>query len=364
MNLGVSDAFKGINPAGSNLLSDLDWGTKGILDSMNLGVSDAFKGINPAGSNLLGDLDWGTKGILDSMNLGVSDAFKGINPAGSNLLGDLDWGTKGILDSMNLGVSDAFKGINPAGSNLLSDLDWGTKGILDSMNLGVSDAFKGINPAGSNLLSDLDWGTKGILDSMNLGVSDAFKGINPAGSNLLGDLDWGLLSAIPSPVPIHPKRQHSVQMSREPQKPLDVCRNHDLLDSFDNQVTFTGLIQCTRALFADGHYSVAVEKAFVYVEYLVKQRSGLSGKYGSNLMQTVFSVHNPLISLNAGATDSDRDEQLGYMDVFAGAMTGIRNPRAHSSNWVDEPKETLELLAFANHLVRKVLMGASSRNTK
>ena len=99
MNLGVSDAFKGINPAGSNLLSDLDWGTKGILDSMNLGVSDAFKGINPAGSNLLGDLDWGTKGILDSMNLGVSDAFKGINPAGSNLLGDLDWGLLSAIPS-------------------------------------------------------------------------------------------------------------------------------------------------------------------------------------------------------------------------------------------------------------------------
>ena len=136
------------------------------------------------------------------------------------------------------------------------------------------------------------------------------------------------------------------------------------LDSFDNQITFTGLVRCTRELFAGGHYSLAVEKAFVYVENLVKKRSGVSGKYGSNLMKTVFSVQNPFIKLNAGVTDSDRDEQLGYMEVFAGAMTGIRNPRAHAHDWIDEPKEALELLVFANHLVRKILMPTSSRNPR
>ena len=153
-------------------------------------------------------------------------------------------------------------------------------------------------------------------------------------------------------------------MSRLPERGPDVHHHHDLLGSFDNQITFSGLVQCTRALFADEHYSVAVEKAFVYVENLVKQQSGSPGKHGSSLMKTVFSVHNPSIRLNAGVTDSDRAEQLGYMELFAGAMTGIRNPRAHSHNWIDQPEEALELLVFANLLVRKILMATSSRISK
>ena len=42
------------------------------------------------------------------------------------------------------------------------------------------------------------------------------------------------------------------------------------------------------------------------------------------------------------------------MDIFAGSMTGIRNPRAHEHDLVDEPEVALELLALANHLMRKL----------
>ena len=126
------------------------------------------------------------------------------------------------------------------------------------------------------------------------------------------------------------------------------------LVSFDRLITFRDLSRRTRTLFADGHYAASVERAFIYVENLVKTRSGLSGKYGAKLMRTVFSANDPFIALNARTTDSDRDEQLGYMDIFAGSMTGIRNPRAHESDWYDSAEEALELLVIANHLVRKI----------
>ncbi len=179
-----------------------------------------------------------------------------------------------------------------------------------------------------------------------------------------GGLNWQPSWAIPEVAYVYPERRQTAQMSRRLERGPDVRHYHDLLGSFDNQITSTGLVRCTRALFADGHCSVAVEKAFVYVENLVKQQSGLSDKHGSSLMKTVFSVHNPFIRLNAGVTDSDRDEQLGYMEIFAGVMTGIRNPRAHSHNWIDEPKKALGLLVVANHLVRTILMATSSRNSK
>ena len=169
---------------------------------------------------------------------------------------------------------------------------------------------------------------------------------------------------MPEVVYVHPERPQTVQMPHPPERWPDVGQRHDYLRSFDNQITSTGLVRCTRALFADGHYSVAVEKALVYLENLVKQQSGLSGKHGSRLMKTVFSVHNPLIKLNAGVTESDRDEQIGYMEFIAGVMTGIRNPRAHSHNWVDEPETALELLVVVKHLTRRILMAASSQNSK
>ena len=40
------------------------------------------------------------------------------------------------------------------------------------------------------------------------------------------------------------------------------------------------------------------------------------------------------------------------MQIFAGAMTGIRNPLAHEYELVDDPKTALAQLALANHLMK------------
>ena len=41
------------------------------------------------------------------------------------------------------------------------------------------------------------------------------------------------------------------------------------------------------------------------------------------------SEKKPLLSINGLKTSSERSEQLGYQMMLAGAMVGIRNPRAH-----------------------------------
>jgi hypothetical protein len=45
-------------------------------------------------------------------------------------------------------------------------------------------------------------------------------------------------------------------------------------------------------------------------------------------------------------------------------MTGIRNPRAHEHNYLDEPHAALELLALANHLFRLVMQATRTRGRK
>ena len=71
-------------------------------------------------------------------------------------------------------------------------------------------------------------------------------------------------------------------------------------------------------------------------------------------MRHVFGAQSPLLKLNALQSQSDQDEHNGYRDIFAGAMTGIRNPRAHESDVEDNPLGALELLTLANHLMRKL----------
>ena len=72
------------------------------------------------------------------------------------------------------------------------------------------------------------------------------------------------------------------------------------------------------------------------------------------LMRTAFSANAPVLKLSESESQSARDEQLGYMEIFAGSMTGIRNPRAHDHELVDETEVALEMLGLANHLMRKL----------
>jgi len=120
---------------------------------------------------------------------------------------------------------------------------------------------------------------------------------------------------------------------------------------------------CSHQLFENGHYAQAVEEAFKFVNNLVKQRSGLAAD-GSSLMNTAFSANAPVLKLSKLTTQSQRDQQLGYMQMLSGAMVGIRNPRAHEHGHLEEPRVALELMCFANHLVRAIKRATRARKGK
>lgn len=123
---------------------------------------------------------------------------------------------------------------------------------------------------------------------------------------------------------------------------------------FGQLVTSDLLRQSSRALFVDGYYARAVEEAFKRLNNAVKDKSGDTARDGAPLMRAVFSPNAPILKLNPLQSPSERDEQQGYMDLFAGAMTGIRNPRAHEHSLADAGEVALELLILANHLMRKL----------
>ena len=112
----------------------------------------------------------------------------------------------------------------------------------------------------------------------------------------------------------------------------------------------------TEKLFLDGHYARAVEEAYKYIDNLVKKRVRklCKASSGAKLMRTALSPNKPILMLNENLTEVDVDEQQGYMDIFAGCKTGIRNPRAHDTDLNDDRDYALKLLSWADHLVSRI----------
>ncbi len=94
------------------------------------------------------------------------------------------------------------------------------------------------------------------------------------------------------------------------------------------------IISVSRSRFESGHYADSVEAAMKEINVRVKQicrnQTGQEDD-GSSLMKKVFSVRNPIIVLGDISTESGKNIQQGYMEIFSGAMMGIRNPKAHEN---------------------------------
>ncbi len=115
------------------------------------------------------------------------------------------------------------------------------------------------------------------------------------------------------------------------------------------------IARAASGLYQDGHYANAIEDAVKALNAYVRYRSGVQFD-GATLMQTVFSPKTPVLRFNDLQDESDRNEQQGFMMMFAGAVAGLRNPRAHKLI-KDDPERALEFIAFVS-LLAKLLDGA------
>jgi uncharacterized protein (TIGR02391 family) len=106
-------------------------------------------------------------------------------------------------------------------------------------------------------------------------------------------------------------------------------------------------------LFNNGHYRNAVFDASVALVDMVKEKSQRHDLDGADLMRSVFSKNNPILMMNKLKTQSDRDEQEGFMHLFEGAVIGLRNPRAHSLV-EDRPETALEFIGLLSLLAKLV----------
>jgi uncharacterized protein (TIGR02391 family) len=105
-----------------------------------------------------------------------------------------------------------------------------------------------------------------------------------------------------------------------------------------------------------GHYADAVEVALKEVNSRVKTAflaAGRDEKDGADLMFAAFGGTQPTIRFGPLNSDTGKNIQEGYTKIFAGAMQGVRNPKAHENITLDTVR-TWHLLALASLLMYKL----------
>jgi uncharacterized protein (TIGR02391 family) len=101
------------------------------------------------------------------------------------------------------------------------------------------------------------------------------------------------------------------------------------------------IVGVAKSRFDSGHYADCAETALKHINTVVKakvkKRTG-EELDGAALMNKAFSVKNPIITIDDISAQSGKDIQQGYMQIFAGAMIGIRNPKAHEVIVIDRER--------------------------
>lgn len=114
----------------------------------------------------------------------------------------------------------------------------------------------------------------------------------------------------------------------------------------------------SKGLYNDGHYANSVEDAFIEINDRVKKLYAIIKPNtpipdGDAAMTTVFSANAPLIAFDDINTETGKNIQKGYMQMFAGAMSALRNPKAHANIEMGED-EAKRGLIYASMLMYKL----------
>lgn len=140
-----------------------------------------------------------------------------------------------------------------------------------------------------------------------------------------------------------------------------VERNANLLDEKKLSFIDDGLpsilhptiIEHAYQQYKNGHYRDAVLNSIVAVFDFIRERTGLKDD-GDALISKVLSTSNPYLILSELETDSGRNDQVGFMQIYKGAYQGIRSPKAHSLLHDINKYKAAQYLVFASLLVRRI----------
>lgn len=147
---------------------------------------------------------------------------------------------------------------------------------------------------------------------------------------------------------------NNILYNLEQLKRLNIANNKEM--QIFKEYMHQRIIYVSMTKYFDGHYADAVESAFKEINYRCKkmylEKTGVE-EDGSSLMQKLFSNNKPLYEFENTKKISGRDVQIGYMNIFSGSMTAIRNPKAHENQSLDK-RSAFKRLILASLLMDKI----------
>ncbi len=108
--------------------------------------------------------------------------------------------------------------------------------------------------------------------------------------------------------------------------------------------------------FNNKHYADAVESALKEINSKLKAIHKKKKKEeldGVKLMYACFDEENPTLVLDNLKTQSGKNIQKGFKQIFAGAISGIRNPKAHENIKISKDL-AIHYLFLASLLMKKI----------
>lgn len=106
-------------------------------------------------------------------------------------------------------------------------------------------------------------------------------------------------------------------------------------------------------LFQNGDYRNAVLNSIIAVFDQIREKTGLEDD-GEKLSGKVFSLTNPYLIFSNLDTESGKNDQKGFLQIFQGAYTGIRNPKAHTLEHDLTKEKAAQYMIFASLLARRI----------
>ncbi len=119
------------------------------------------------------------------------------------------------------------------------------------------------------------------------------------------------------------------------------------------------IVKSSKKLYLDGYYANAAEDAFIEINDKIKKTykklnpTAIKIPDGDAVITTVFSPQKPILKVCDTSTDNGLNEQKGMMFMLQGAMSALRNPKAHENIYLDK-NEAFRRLMFASMLMYKI----------
>lgn len=117
------------------------------------------------------------------------------------------------------------------------------------------------------------------------------------------------------------------------------------------------VLRFCRAELLQRNYFHAVLEATKSVADKIRTTSGLTGD-GAELVQAAFGQGQagPVLAINALATDTERSEQRGFVNLLVGLFGIFRNPPAHEARiyWPIDEQDALDILSLVSLVHRKL----------